>query len=322
MRLILASQHVGVFGSDVMAQGWRILDCINLEGRIRSTRGQVVIESKDGSSQSVPVADVSVVLVGVKVGFSAAVLHRLCDEDVAVLFCDWRGVPEGGAYCWSDHSRVGARHLAQSSVSQPRKKSLWSSIIRAKIKGQSSVLDALGLPHAARLQMLAKEVRSGDPSNIEGQAARIYWSDTLNEYPFGREPRSGSSINSMLDYGYGVLRGHGVRAVLSAGLNPALGVFHRGRSNPFNLVDDIIEPFRPAIDEVVFGLDREASLSDPEVKAQLVAASTQRFLRDGKTIPTVLEHFAQLIGQYFEGDIDKVSVPHWRGISAFGNYDG
>ena len=308
-----------------MAEQWRVIDLCEFEGRVASVRGGIEVCPEDGSPTTVPVAELAVILVGMHVNLSAAVLHRLAEADVALLFCDWRGVPEGGCYSWSDHGRVAARHRAQAEVSLPRKKKAWARLVRAKIEGQAAVLANMKIRGGGELLALADQVRSGDPGNVEVQAARLYWSRTLGR-EVGRQPSAGQLIgaNACLDYGYSVLRGHLMRAVLAAGLAPALGVFHRGRGNAFALADDLIEPFRPAIDEVALQLPSTASPSDREVKQLLVAAAAQRFDRDGHGIPTVAEGLAQRFGQYVEGDIDRLQVISWEGPSTVvvGERDG
>ncbi len=302
-----------------MAEQWRVLDLCAFEGDLRAVRGGVAVCPDEGASTVLPVAELAVVLVGMKVTLSAAVLHRLAEADVAVLFCDWRGIPEGGCYSWSDHGRVAARHRAQAEVSLPRKKNAWARLVRAKIEGQASVLENLKIRGSGELLALADQVRSGDPGNVEAQAARLYWSRTLGR-GVGRQPAAGQLIgaNACLDYGYAVLRGHLMRAVLAAGLAPALGVFHRGRGNAFALADDLIEPFRPAIDEVALPLPATASPSDRDVKQLLVAAASQRFDSDGHGIPAVAEALAQAFGRYVEGDIDRLQVVSWQGPSRVG----
>ena len=150
------------------------------------------------------------------------------------------------------------------------------------------------------------------PDNIEARAARFYWSRVLGE---GRQPGAGQLIgsNACLDYGYAVLRGHVIRAVLSAGLAPALGVFHRGRGNAFALADDLIEPFRPAIDEVALQLSPTASPSDSDVKRVLVAAASQKFDAVGYGISAVAQDLAQQYGRYVEGEEERLKVPSWQG---------
>ena len=300
-----------------MAEQWRVIDLCGFEGELRSTRGGVEVRPGEGAPMIVPVAEVAVILVGMKVALSAAVLHRLAEADVAILFCDWRGIPEGGCYSWSDHGRVAARHRAQADVSLPRKKNAWARLIRAKIEGQASVLENLKIRGSGELLALADQVRSGDPGNVEAQAARLYWSRALGK-GVGRKPAAGQLIgaNACLDYGYSVLRGHLMRAVLAAGLAPALGVFHRGRGNAFALADDLIEPFRPAIDEVALQLPPTASPSDRTVKQLLVAAASQRFDKDGHGIPAVAEALAQSFGHYVEGNIDRLNVLSWQGPSS------
>lgn len=302
-----------------MAEQWRVIDLCGFEGELRSTRGGVEVCPDEGVPTIIPVAEVAVVLVGMKVNMSAAVLHRLAEADIAVLFCDWRGIPEGGCYSWSDHGRVAARHRAQAEVSLPRKKNAWARLVRAKIEGQASVLANLKIRGSGELLALADQVRSGDPGNVEAQAARLYWSRALGK-GVGRQPAAGQLIgaNACLDYGYSVLRGHLMRAVLAAGLAPALGVFHRGRGNAFALADDLIEPFRPAIDEVALQLPPTASPSDRTVKQLLVAAASQPFDSDGHGIPAVSEALAQSFGRYVEGDIDRLSVLSWEGPSVVG----
>lgn len=297
-----------------MSAPWRVLDFSHFDGRISSVRGGIEVQPRQGATVSVPVADVAVVLLGIKASFSAAVIHRLTAVGVAVLFCDWRGVPESAAYAWSSHTRVGARQLAQARLSEPRRKNAWGQIVRAKVLGQRNTLVNVSSPKAQRLSALVKEVRSGDPSNVEAQAARIYW-QSIFDVPFHRVPGAhvDEGFNPCLDYAYTILRGFGIRAVLAAGLNPALGLFHRGRGTMFHLVDDLIEPFRPAVDELVAMLPPASSVEDPEVKKLLVVAASQSFAQDGSTIPTVLLDFAQHFGRYVEDEVDRLVVPVWSG---------
>lgn len=118
-----------------------------------------------------------------------------------------------------------------------------------------------------------------------------------------------------------MLRGHGIRAVLGAGLSPPLGLFHRGRSNYFNLVDDLIEPFRPVVDYVALGAPGDAVLDDHAVRRALVEASFQRFAPTGESAVTSLETLAQRLGRYVEGELEKLEVPAWIGPEGGGEVD-
>lgn len=272
----------------------------------------------DGDETIVPLADVATVLLGLKVSVGAAVLHQLAEFDVVTLICGWSGTPAAGMYAWSEHTRVGARQRAQAFMTLPRRKNAWGQLIRAKVAGQAANLRHVDHDDWRVLAAMAGDVRSGDPKNVEGRAARYYWVRLFDEDDEGfcRTPQGGTGRNLLLDYGYAVLRGHGVRAVLAAGLSSCLGIFHRNRSNAFNLVDDLIEPYRPAIDCVVADLPSDASLEDRTVKQALVAASSQAFGFDGVSVAASLTDLAQRLGRYAEGHIDKLAVPAWRGPQA------
>jgi CRISPR-associated protein Cas1 len=197
----------------------------------------------------------------------------------------------------------------------PRQKNAWGQLVRAKIAGQAANVRHVGNNDWRFLATMTKDVRSGDPNNVEGRAARYYWSRLFgeDEEEFSRRPQADGGRNSLLDYGYAVLRGHGVRAVLAAGLSSCLGVFHRNRSNAFNLVEDLIEPFRPAIDWVVADLPPESTLDDRATKKTLVAGSTQAFGPNGLSVAASLTDLAQQLGRYAEDEIDRLRVPAWDG---------
>lgn len=297
-----------------MNAGWQVLDFTGFSGTISYSRGNLRVSLQDDQVIEVPLSRIAVVLVGVSASVSGAVLSKLSEYDIALLVCDWRGVPIAGAYPWAEHTRIGARHLAQSELSRPRKKAAWARIIAAKIKGQASTLKALGSLGSVELNALGNRVRSGDPDNLEAQAARKFWNLISENQEFSRLPGlAAGPTNSALDYGYTILRGFGIRAVTSAGLSPSLGVFHRGRSNQFNLVDDLIEPFRPVIDHSVFSNECFTEELNKESKQLLVQAANSQFSRDGETVPTALSRLAQNFGRYVEGEIESLDVPIWKG---------
>ncbi len=258
-------------------------------------------------------ADVALVLLGLRTTLGASVLQQLASFDVVALVCDWKHVPVAGVYGWSDHTRVGARQNAQVAMSVPRRKNAWGQIIRAKIAGQAANLRCLGHHEWRRLERMAGQVRSGDPTNMEGSAARFYWPRMFEGRGFSRVPQGGFGHNAMLDYGYAVLRGFGVRGVLSAGLAGTIGLFHSNRSNAFNLVDDLIEPFRPAVDWVVATMPDDSCMDDPEVRRRLVDSCSQTFRADGLSVVASLNDLAQQFGRYAENRVDRLRVPAWTG---------
>lgn len=298
-----------------MNPGWRVIDCTNLEGSLRYSRGQLVIQKAEEPEIAIPLSQIAIVMLGTKSSISGAVLQKFSDYDIALLVCDWRGVPVSGAYPWNQHSRTGARQQAQAQLPIPKKKQAWTRIIAAKIHGQSSVLRALDKSGADELLKLSRTVKSADPENKEAHAARRYWSYLSQGESFVRLPGTGEpGWNSSLDYGYTLLRGYGIRALAGAGLSGTLGVFHRGRGNSWALVDDLMEPFRPMVDQIVFSQIGYGKPLDAEQKTQISTGLNTAFTNDGKSLSTVFNEFAQHYGLYVEGRFPDLSVPRWEGF--------
>lgn len=297
--------------------GWRILDLTNLHGEVgfsKRSRKLTIASFDTGEITEHSLVDVNIMFVGIGVSLRAGVVSHLTSQDVVVLFCDWKGVPVSGMYPWVDaHGRVATRQRAQAKLSEPRTKNAWMRVVKAKIRGQASDLDALGRDGGDRLREIASSTRSGDPKNCEALAARYYWHRIFGDPGFARKPGERSDpLNAMLDYGYTILRGHSMRAVLAAGLTPALGLYHHGRSNSFALADDLIEPFRPAVDLTVARLGARFDVSDRKARVAILQSTLQPFSPLRETIPTVMVELAQTYGQYVEGELRYLSVSEWE----------
>ncbi len=291
--------------------GWRILDLSHFEGSVRVTRGAVEIRG-----QRIPVADVDLMLMGPKAHFGGALVHRAAGAQTSVIVCDWKHEPVAAMYPWSSNTRVGARQLAQAEMTRPRKKNGWMRIVKAKVRSQeNTLLFAERFEAAERLRALSTRVRSGDPQNIEAQAARVYWQAMYGADGFTRVPGAEDAVNAAHNYGYTVLRGIVLSAVVAAGLNPTLGMHHRGRGNVFALVDDLIEPFRCIVDRVI--------IADPELREDFPHADARRALvdrilarasaagepQDGKGPAAQIRDFVQSYAGYVEGEADVLAVP-------------
>jgi len=297
-----------------MTGPWRVVDLTRYDGPVAVSRGHLRV-SGDGT---VPLADVVTVLTGPRCELHASVLERAAAYHISLVHCDWRGAPVAATYGWSTHTRVGARQRAQAELSVPRQKNAWMQIVRAKIKGQALVLKKLGRRGSGDLYSLARQVRSGDPGNLEGRAARLYWSRLFDEGPFRRMPGSRSGPNAFLDYAYAILRGACLRGVVSAGLTPAIGIWHRRRDNPFALVDDVIEPFRPAADLVVAQLWQPGLDMEREEKRKLAAVLDLPMDRSGLTVGSSIDHLSQQLGRYVEGELDRLVPPSFEAPDAAG----
>jgi CRISPR-associated protein Cas1 len=178
-------------------------------------------------------------------------LNALTDNNVAVIFCDNHCMPKSMLMTLDGNTTLQESYRSQIEVSTVRKKQIWKQIVVSKIRNQASLLTKLGKDGQA-LKPYYCNVKSGDTDNREGAAARIYWS-ALFQNSFRRD-RYGEVPNNLLNYGYTVLRAAVARALLGSGLYPAFGIFHRNRYNAFPLADDLMEPYRPYVDEIVYHL--------------------------------------------------------------------
>ena len=204
--------------------------------------------------------------------WSTSVFTRLSDRGIPVVICGTNHAPAAMVWPLEGHHLQGARMRAQLAASRPLAKQLWAQVIKAKIRMQGHILARHG-HEAGAFDLLARKVRSGDPDNIEAQAARRYWK-TLFGPDFSRD-RDAAGANGLLNYGYTVLRAIVSRAICAAGLHPTIGIFHANRANAFALADDLMEPYRPLVDQLVLGLvDAGQADVDTAAKQALTAIAT------------------------------------------------
>lgn len=282
--------------------GWRILDLTRGRAAIAVERGAIVVTTDD-VEESVPAAGVT---------FSSGVLHRLADHDVVMMMCDWRGIPRSVAQPWADGSRIASRQIAQTKVSRRLLGQLWQEIVRAKVLGQAATLASVKPRFAPKLAEMAGRISVEDIANVEGEAARYYWPRLLGK-GFVRDHSGEDRVNALLNYGYGIVRGYGIQAVLSPGLISTLGIWHRHRANAFNLVSDLMEPFRPAVDYAVLHLPAYSSLRKAETMKMLASVLHLPFTPAGATLAAELRALAKRYGRLVEGKRERFEVPVWRG---------
>lgn len=294
----------------VVSVPWQIIDLTSFSGTISAGKGALNV-----GVDIVPLADVSVILTGVSGSVHTSVFDRAVAFEIPILHCDWRGVPTSATLPWVNGSRVAARHRAQAALDVPRGKNAWMRMVKSKIKGQAVNLRSFDLEGYRHLSGLSLKVRSGDPSNLEGQAARFYWSRLFEDNSFRRVTRSRNEINGMLDYGYTIFRGASIRAIVSAGLWPSLGIWHRQRDNCFALADDLMEPFRPVVDAVVMRLAKDVTCLDSKSKKEIACALDLTFARKGYAVSSEMLRLAQQLARYIEGEISTLEVPVFSGLN-------
>ncbi len=211
----------------------------------------------DLSETTVPIEDIGVLILDHPAIIHTQALLRACFENkTAVIFCCARHLPGGLLLPIEGNTLHGKTVAVQVRMGLPLRKRLWRDIVRAKIICQSRVLEGAG-KDAGPLQDFTKRVRSGDPENIEAQAARFYWQRLFGD-DFRRD-RDEEGINALLNYGYSVIRAASARAIVSTGLHPSIGLHHRNQYNSFTLADDIMEPLRPFVDLKVHSLSMGGS---------------------------------------------------------------
>lgn len=220
--------------------------CIQNPAAISVKNESLAISQNGDLKGLIPLEDIWVLIIEAhQVQVTAAALSRLVDTGIGVMLCGDDHMPNGLLLPIGAHSRHAAIVEDQLAISKPLKKRLWQRIVRAKIANQGKVLDLIG-SDGSTVKRMVKEVLSGDTSNRESVAATAYFRRLLP-----RGGRRAGPYTPALDYGYTVLRSGIGRTAVSGGWLVSRGIHHSNNLNAFNLVDDLIEPFRPVVDLLV-----------------------------------------------------------------------
>lgn len=232
---------------------------------------QIVIAYRELPSETVtvPIEDVCVVVLENQMTkITLPLLNALADANVSVVFCNNKGMPNSMLFNMESNNTQGETLRLQIAAGEVMKKQMWKQIVEAKIRNQSLLLDKVH-GNGGVLKPYYSNVKSGDTDNREGIAARLYWQRLFGD-DFIRD-RTLPGINALLNYGYTILRAATARSLVGSGLLPAIGIFHHNRSNAFPLADDMMEPYRPYVDEIVYGLMLQDKLEvNKEIKAELI----------------------------------------------------
>lgn len=273
-------------------------------------RGFMVVSADGEEIARVPLDDISAVIANAHgLTYTNALLVELARRGATVVLCGANHSPVAFLWAVDGHHIQSCRMEAQIVLSAPKSKQLWKQLVQAKITQQAAVLETLSLP-SAPVGTLAASVRSGDPENIEAQAARRYW--PLLFGPDFRRDRSSGGANALLNYGYTILRATVCRAIMAAGLHPSIGLHHSNQFNPMRLADDLMEPFRPFVDLAVFRLLHAGSDAvTPETKKILAAVMEGEVGTESGATPlkTAVQDMASSLGLIFEGKQEKLVLP-------------
>jgi CRISP-associated protein Cas1 len=281
-----------------------------------STKQEQLVVSYPNNEQpnkTVPIEDIGVlVLENPQITITNALLEKLVNNNVAVINCNQFHLPIGMVLPLSGHTLQTERFRAQIDASIPLKKNLWQHTVTYKILNQAALLQDKGIA-VENMHYWAKSVTSGDSQNHEARAAAYYWQHLFAIDDFNRHQK-GQVPNNMLNYGYAILRAITARALVSSGLLPTLGIFHRNKYNAYCLADDIMEPYRPFVDMIVCHIMETEDIVEEltiEIKKQLLSIASIDVLLDGKTSPLMvaMSRTTNSLVECFEGKSRKILYP-------------
>ena len=271
---------------------------------------QLVIKTETRES-TIPIEDIGYLVIDhPEIYLSIPALNLLIDNNTAVIICNTNHLPNGMFLNLNSHHIQQEIFKNQINASAPLKKQLWQQTITEKITNQGILLQKI-TAKTNNFEFLASKVLSGDSSNMEGVAANFYWK-VFFEQKFKRE-RFGDYPNNFLNYGYAILRAATARALSGSGLLNTLGIHHKSKYNAFALADDIMEPFRPIVDEKVAEIMQNYSEQElnTAIKAELLQILTRTvyFKEEKSPLMVALQKTASSLQQCYTGERKKIKYP-------------
>ena len=278
-------------------------------------RNDTLSESfKRNSEVTKPIEDIGVVVLDHKqLTITSGVLEALLENNCAIITCDSRSMPVGLMLPLCGNTTQNERFRDQLDASLPLVKQLWQQTIKAKIENQAAVLQECSGAETSCMKVWAADVKSGDSNNLEARAAAYYWKNLFPIKDFTRD-REGIPPNNLLNYGYAVLRAIVARGLVVSGLLPTLGIHHHNRYNAYCLADDIMEPYRPYVDRLVYNMINQGvdyTELTKELKAQLLIIPTLETNIAGKRSPLMVAVGQTTASLYkcFSGELRKIFYP-------------
>lgn len=293
----------------------KIIDISDMVASLNIRLSNLIIEDHEGRMTSIPLQEVAaLVLSNPHVKITNAVMSAIAGAGGILVVSDQKFQPAGMLLPLDAHFAQGERFRMQANASLPTKKRVWQQIVRSKVRAQAILLRRL-TNHDNGLFALVARVASGDTGNIEAQAAQRYWPKVFNNPNFRRN-REMEDQNRLLNYGYAVLRSLTARAICASGLHPSLGVHHHNRYDPFSLASDLMEPFRPLVDEVVARIVQENGESvylSRDIKRMLISGVLQPIMVDGevKSLFSILARCSSSLASIYTGERKNLLLPAW-----------
>ena len=270
---------------------------------------------KKEAERTIPIEDIGVLILDNKrITITSGVLEALLENNAAVITCDSRSMPVGLMLPLNGNTTQSERFKDQLEASLPLKKQLWQQTVKQKILNQHAILANHTLCITDCMKIWASDVRSGDPENLEARAAAYYWKNVFPQFPDFTRNRDGLYPNNLLNYGYAILRAVVARSLVGSGLLPTLGIHHHNRYNAYCLADDVMEPYRPYVDEIVLNILKvlpNCRELTKEVKKELLSIPVLDVFIEGKRRPLMIATQQTTASLYkcFSGESRKISYP-------------
>lgn len=270
---------------------------------------------KKALERTIPIEDIGVVVLDNKrITITTGVMEALLDNNCAVITCDSKNMPTGMMLPLTGNTLQSERFRDQIDASLPLRKQLWQQTVKQKIANQENVLHLYTTTNTNCMKVWVGEVKSGDVENMEARAAAYYWKNLFPDIPDFVRGRDGEPPNNLLNYGYAILRAVIARALVGTGLLPTLGIHHHNRYNAYCLADDIMEPYRPYVDELVIQIMHEEddyTVLTRDIKAKLLQIPVLDVVIDGKRSPLMIAAGITTASLYkcYSGERRLISYP-------------
>ncbi len=281
-----------------------------------STKNLQLVIKTELRESAIPVEDIGFLVIdNPEVYLSLPAMNLLVENNAALIICTANHLPNGMFLNLNSHHIQQEIFKNQINASVPLKKQLWQQTIVEKITNQGILLEQI-TQKKNNFEYLASKVLSGDTTNMEGVAAGQYWKLFPLSYEEERgikRERFGNYPNNFLNYGYAILRAAVARALAGSGLLNTLGIHHKSKYNAFALADDIMEPFRPMVDEKVFEIMQKHDTQEltTAIKQELLQVLTQTVYFNDEKSPLMvgLQRTSSSLQQCFSGERKKINYP-------------
>ena len=291
---------------------WRSV-MISRPAKLRREHFSLAIEQE--LTALVPFEDIAVIVLNHReITLTHPVLSACAEYGIGLYATGDNHQPAGVFLPFLSHSRTTRMMRKQLGITRPATKQAWASIVRRKIENQAACLRLCSKDGVERLESYARRVRSGDPENLEGQAASFYF---IRLFGTGFDRSQERWTNAALNYGYAVLRGAIARGLVAHGLHPTIGLFHDSEQNAFNLADDVIEPFRPLVDLQVTrsGAPDKDQLLPADKQALVALLNVDVAMPQGKmSTLSAIEYAVESLVRVYEDETAELHLPALVGL--------